>query len=68
MRVIGAGFEFGMELNADVKVAISQLYRLHDVSGGRGAADGQAGFLQFFFAMDVITTIICAIKEKKTKE
>lgn len=26
------------------------------------------GFLQFFFAMDVITTIICAIKEKKTKE
>lgn len=26
------------------------------------------GVLQFFFAMDVITTIICAIKEKKTKE
>lgn len=26
------------------------------------------GFFQFFFAMDVITTIICAIKEKKTKE
>jgi len=26
------------------------------------------GVFQFFFAMDVITTIICAIKEKKTKE
>ena len=46
MGLIGAALELGVELDAHIEGAVPQLHGFHDVTIGRGAADGQAGVHQ----------------------
>ena len=47
MRAIGAGLEFRMELDANVKGPVGQLHRFDQMSVGTDPAQGQTGVLHF---------------------
>ena len=60
MRLIGAGLEFGMELHADIEIAIREFHGLHDMSRGGRAAEGQAALLErlFIFIIELISMTV----------
>ena len=51
MGLIRARLEFGMELHANVEIAIGEFHRLHDVPRRRGAAESQTALFEGFFVL-----------------